>query len=259
MPQWIPLSRTQHAESFYLPRQDNTFAASQVVTPILLAELNKLLPHYALGFVKQGASFQAVALLGLDNQNNLYLDNEGRWRCSYTPAFLRGYPFTMASDQQNKKVFAIDQDYLSEEHGVPLFDDAGRLSYKVQKSFEFINRCEHNRQLTVAAMQTLANTGVIEPWPIRVNLGEQRELFKVNGIYRVSEKTLNALDTETYASLSGAPMALAHAQLFSMSQLKQLTEWATSSHVPQGGHEVPENLDSVLDGMDDDDLEFNFD
>lgn len=57
----------------------------------------------------------------------------------------------------------------------------------------------------------------------------------------------------------GAPMALAHAQLFSMSQLSQLSERA-KFHAEHGAmQEKPENLDSVLDGMDDDELTFYFD
>jgi len=39
MPQWIALSRTQHADHFYLPRQGYTFAVNQAVAPVLLAEL----------------------------------------------------------------------------------------------------------------------------------------------------------------------------------------------------------------------------
>jgi len=71
---------------------------------------------------------------------------------------------------------------------------------------------------------------------------------------------LNALEVEAYAKLRGGPMALAHAQLLSMSQLSQLSERA-KFHAEHGAtQEVPENLDSVLDGMeDDDDLTFDFD
>ena len=79
MPQWIALSRTQHADHSYLPRQGYTFAVNQAVAPVLLAELPKLLPHYALGFIQQETGYQAVALLSLDGQNNLYLHSDGRW------------------------------------------------------------------------------------------------------------------------------------------------------------------------------------
>ena len=67
---------------------------------------------------------------------------------------------------------------------------------------------------------------------------------------------MNALGAEAYVKLRGGPMALAYAQLFSMSQLNQLTERA-KFHAQHATQEVPENLDSVFDN--DDDLTFDFD
>ena len=73
MPQWIALSRTQHADHFYHPRQGYTFTHQQAVAPILLAELAKLVPHYALGFIKQETGYQAVALLSPVSYTHLTL------------------------------------------------------------------------------------------------------------------------------------------------------------------------------------------
>lgn len=103
MAQWIALSKTQHAKHSYLPRQGYSFAVNQAVAPVLLAELPKLLPHYALGFIQQETGYQAVVLLSLDGQNNLYLHSDGRWLGSYVPASLRGYPFTLANTEEGQK------------------------------------------------------------------------------------------------------------------------------------------------------------
>ncbi len=149
MPQWIALSRTQHADHFYLPRQGYTFADRQVIAPILLAELPKLLPHYALGFIKQEAGYQAVAFLSLDGQTNLYLHSDGRWLCNYVPASLRGYPFTLANTEDGQKALCLDQAHLSEEQGEPLFDEEGNLAATVQRTLEFLNQCEQNREPAV--------------------------------------------------------------------------------------------------------------
>nr|WP_241697545.1 SapC family protein [Halomonas salicampi] len=81
--------------------------------------------------------------------------------------------------------------------------------------------------------------------------------MKVNGLYRVNEKALNALDADAYATLRSGPMALAHAQLFSMSQLSQLTEGA-KFHTRHGSADAAlENLDKLFG--EDDDLAFDFD
>ena len=112
--------------------------------------------------------------------------------------------------------------------------------------------------MTAASTQKLHEAGVIEPWPLTLERGEGQEPLKVNGLYRVNEKALNSLDAEAYATLRGGPMALAHAQLFSMSQLSQLSERA-KFHAQHATQEVPENLDSVFDGGDDDELTLDFD
>jgi hypothetical protein len=258
MTQWIALSRSQHADQCYLPRDGYHVAANQPVVTILLAELTKLLPHYTLGFIKQGESYQPVALLSLDGQANLYVAPNGKWLGSYVPASLRGYPFTLANTEDGQKALCLDHAHLTRGQGEPLFDAEGNLAQKVSQTLDFLQQCEQNRQVTLASTQALHDAGVIEPWPLTLERGEGQEPLKVNGLYRVSEQALNALDADAYIQLRGGPMALAHAQLFSMSQLNQLTERA-KLHAQHATQEVPENLDSVLDGMDDDDLTFDFD
>ncbi|MEQ5801222.1 SapC family protein [Halomonas sp. H10-9-1] len=257
MTQWIALSRSDHAEAHYRPRDAFHVTAGQAVAPVLLAELGRLLPHYVLGFIAQGDGYQPVALLSLDGQRNLYLNADGRWLAGYVPASLRGHPFTLAQTEQGQKqkVLAIAADHLVDE-GQPLFDEAGELSEPVARTLQFLNQCDRNRQPTWQAAQALGDAGVIEPWPLQLSRGEGQEPLKVQGLYRVSEQALNGLEAEAFATLRGGPLALAHAQLFSTHQLNQLTERA-KLHAQQS--EVPENLDSLLDGMEDDDLTFDFD
>jgi hypothetical protein len=257
MPQWVALSKQGHATAHYAPREGYSFTAEKSVTPILLAELNKLLSHYVLGFIAEGEGYRPVALLGI-GQKNLYLHPDGRWLGSYVPASLRGYPFAMATTEEQTSVLAIDEVALVEQ-GEPLFESEGQLAERVQKTLEFLNQCEQNRQVTQRAVAVLNDAGVIAPWSLKIERGEGQDPLMVNGLYRVDEAALNALEGEAYATLRGGPMALAHAQLFSMSQLSQLSERA-KFHAEHGAtQEVPENLDSVLDGMDDDDLSFDFD
>lgn len=262
MPQWTAVSRTQHAESRYQPRQGYRFAAGQAVASIVLAELGKLLPHYVLGFIYQGEQYQPVALLGLDSQTNLYVAPNGKWLGSYVPASLRGYPLTLANTENQQQVLCIAQDHLLEgEWGEPLFDAGGQLSERAQQTLTFLRECEKNRQLTQQATKALDEGGVIEPWPLQIERGAGQEPLKINGLYRVNEKALNSMDAEAYTRLRGGPMALAHAQLFSMGQLNQLVERA-KFHEKQRDQttdvdEAPENLDALFE--DDDDLTFDFD
>tara|TARA_R110000850_G_scaffold233925_1_gene358760 strand:+ start:186 stop:971 length:786 start_codon:yes stop_codon:yes gene_type:complete len=260
MTQWIALSKTDHAQSLYWPRDGYRFAADQQVVPVLVAELGKLLPHYAIGFVKEGEGYQPVVITGL-GQGNLYLHPEGKWLGNYVPAALRGYPFRLVANQEGGQVVCIADDHVTEEPSAkPLFDDEGNLAEQVAQTVDFLQQCEKSRQVTTACVQKLAEAGVIEEWPLQIGRGEGQEPLTVNGLHRINEQSLNGLDAETLHGLRGGPLSLAYAQMLSSHQLNQLTERAELLAKLQGNQDVPENLDSVLDGMgDDEDLTFDFD
>lgn len=254
MPQWIALSRREHRDQRLLPRDGYAHARHDPVVPVLLAELNKLLPHFALGFVPRGEGYTPVALLSLDGERNLYVAPGGKWIGRYVPALLRGYPFALAGAGE-EKTLAIDADQLTAHEGNALFD-GDAPSATVQKTLHFLQQCEHSRSATEAATRALQQAGVIAPWPLTIQRHGADEAPKaMKGLYRVDEAALNALDAQTYATLQGAPMALAHAQLLSLSQLEQLTERARAL-AEQGA--PPEDLNALF-GEDDDELGFDFD
>ncbi|KXB09106.1 hypothetical protein AKJ60_00930 [candidate division MSBL1 archaeon SCGC-AAA385M11] len=225
---WIAISLSQHATKYFLPRQRYFFASGQQVIPILLAELAKLIPHYSLGFIHQDDTYQPVVLTGLGGGQNLYVNHDGKWLASYVPAFLRSHPFRLLTNENNNLVFCIHEEHLVDNtQGRPLFDQEGNLTEPVQETLNFLNECENNRKVNQAAGQALYKAGVIEKWPLQIQQQEGQEPLKVEGLYRISEQSLNELDAPTFAGLrkSGA-LALAYAQLFSMNQINRFTELA---------------------------------
>ena len=234
MHSWTAVSRTEHANCHWQPRQGFEFAAEKQVVPVMLAELTKLLPHYVLGFVKnENEAYQAVALIGLGGERNLYITASFKWLCSYVPAMLRAYPFALIKDANQKDgneqaILCIDELCITDDEACPrLFKDDGELEDKVAEVLNFTTKCEQNRQVTTAASADLTEAGVIESWPISLERDDGEEPLKVNGLHRINETALNALNADELANLrdSGA-LALAYAQLFSMGQLEQLTQRA---------------------------------
>jgi len=257
MPQWTVISKSSHAQTYYYPREGYHHTREQLVAPILLAELPKLTQHFLLGFVPKGDRFMAVALLGMEQGQNLYVHPDGRWLGSYVPASLRGYPFNLLPDEKGQRVLCIDAEQLTEvaDAGEALFAENGQPSDSVAKQLDFLQHCEADRQRTQKAVDALQQAGVLQPWPLEISRGEGEAPKKIEGLYRIDEKALNTLDAEAYATLQGAPMALAHAQLFSAHQLHQLVERAKfqAQNTPQ---ELPDDLDSFFNDDDDGDLSF---
>lgn len=256
MPNWTALSPSQHASKHYLPRQTYAFTADQNSVPILIAELSKLLPHYALAFIHQDNSCTPVSITGLGKQN-LYLNSDGKWLAPYVPAYLRSYPFRLLPSE-NKQVLCIQEDHLSDDQGQPLFDSDGNLTKPVQDTLNFLNECERNRKVTQAACQLLQQAGVIEKWPLQIKQSEDQDPVKIDGLYRISEKALTELDKETFADLrrNGA-LALAYAQLFSMNQVSRLGE-LVKYHAQQQQKE-PAEKDIDIEQLFGGDATLNFD
>lgn len=257
MSKWIVLSPERHGEMRQIPREGYRFAAEQVITRVLLAELGRLLPHYVLGFIHdETTGYTPVALLGLGEQN-LYVAPSGKWLGSYVPALLRGYPYGLAptSFGEGQKVLAIEASYLSNTEGELLFDEEGKPGEHVSSTLDFLSQCERDRERTARAAQVLEKTGVIRPWPLQIARDEEKPL-EVQGLYRIDGAALGRLDDATYALLRGAPMGLAHAQLFSMDQLEQLTQRARMMIE----HGLRQPARAILDDLfDDADGELTFD
>lgn len=254
MPQWTALSATAHRDTRLLPRDGYRHAAHDPVVPVLLAELNRLIPHYALGFITREDAYLPVALLSLDGERNLYVAPGGEWIGPYVPARVRHYPFALADGPDGHKVLAVDAERLDDRDGEPLFE-AGEPSATVHNTLDFLQQCEGSRQQTRTAAQALQQAGVIAPWPLTIQRhGDDDAPRTVNGLYRIDEAALNALPPEELATLQGAPLALAYAQLFSTAQLDQLTE--RDRRLRETGA-VPSNLDGLFG--EDDELSFDFD
>jgi hypothetical protein len=219
---WMPLSHDVLGPARYWPVNTYLHCARQSACPMVLAELSRLLPLYALGFLRLATGYQPVALLGMGHAN-VYVTAEGQWLGSYVPASLRGHPFAMATSENGQKQLCIDQSTLTEDpRALPLFADDGQLAPAVAQTWEFLQDVERNRMQTLMVTSMLAEAQLLQPWPLCIESADRSSRRPLDGLYRVDEAALNSLDPGAYAQLRGAPMALIHAQLFSTHQLGQL-------------------------------------
>ena len=76
---------------------------------------------------------------------------------------------------------------------------------------------------TDLAMASLAEAGVIEPWPLEVEVDGKKTAIK--GLHRVNESALGALDDEAFLKLrKTSALRLAYAQLMSMGQIARFDQ-----------------------------------
>lgn len=263
MPNFVPVSSEQHAASKWRRFADYRFAASEAAAPIVAAEIAKAVPALPLVFIEEKGKFELSALLSVTPGQNLFVAPDGRWLGSFIPSSIRSYPFRLVTPQGSEQsILCIDEGcVVSTENPLPgetFFGADGKLSPSLQQAVDFLTSLERNRIVTSLAVSSLAQAGVIKPWPITLK-SEQGDRV-VEGLNCIDEAALNALPNEDFIKLraTGA-LPIAYAQLLSMSQLGVFTHLAQiqGQMAPKPLAPLPDTLDKLFDRTDN--LEIRFD
>lgn len=267
MAQWQPLSPSQHHLMGWKPFTHYRFIANNTLAPICVSELLAINGAMPLAFTKtpQG-NFQLVAVQGLENQQNLYVGNDGKWLGRYVPAVHRGYPFRLQLFENKSFILCGDMDAeWLHQHAEPedthIFNEQGALTPPVKDIVTFLQNVQKDLQRTRAIVAQLADANLIEPWPVQFPLpgALKGEKQRVDGLHRINETTLRTLAPETIAKLAAnGALSTAYAQLLSQGRINDLIK----RHTERGQHHnnaEKVDLESLFNDDEDDDFEFNFD
>ena len=201
------------------------FAARETLIPMVVDELTQAVPAMPLCFVQSGDGFQFVTVTALQQGANLFVAPDGRWLGAYVPAALRVYPFRLVKPEDREdSVLCINEAsglVVEAGQGETFFDEDGQPGKALRDVFELLSQVERSRLVTQAAVDALAAANLVQPWPLRIQQGEQN--LPVTGLYRIDEAALNALEDEAFLTLrrSGS-LPMAYAQLLSTNQLTVL-------------------------------------
>ena len=168
------------------------FAAVQREYPILFARL-------------PDGQLQALAILGFDRDENLFLDGE-RWDAAYVPALLRRGPFavgggngeaTVHVDLAHPRVAAEDED------GEPVFKPHGGDAPALEAAVEAL-RALHAGTAAGPTMTALFDElGLVESVRLEVQLAEHSTI-DFDGYLAVTQDKIDRLDGVALARLSEA-------------------------------------------------------
>lgn len=252
-----PLSYQQHEGFAWLKSPDWGFARDMGLVPMAAMELPQAVGHLPLAFTADDdGGYQLVAILGVDPRDSLAVAPDGRFLAGYYPACLRTHPFRVLKQRDSEtRVVAVNRGLLvsaDSGDGQPLFDASGEPAELVQRAIAFLKELAASQVATEQAVKALVDHGLLELWNPVVALPKKN--IQLDGLYRISQKALSELEGDGLKAVqhSGA-LDVAYAQLYSMAQLRQLSEWA--------GHLVVEESGSLDDffGEGSDDLVFDFD
>jgi hypothetical protein len=169
-----------------------------------------------------------VAVLGLKENENLFVDEDGRWeRSAYVPAVARRYPFCVVRVQggqaRNQRLIGVEREALV-VNDTPLFDDNGEATSAWEQQKKLIDQFESALELTETFCGKLRQADLLEPFDAHIRLNDGRK-FTLTGLQRVSEDKLKALDAETAGAwLGDGTLARIHAHLISLNHFPRFAD-----------------------------------
>ena len=202
-----PLSAELHGQLGANPvDKPYAFIGQTHVVPLTVTEFAPAALSFPVVFL--GDNKQPVAVMGLRQSENLYVDASGDYRPeAYIPAYARRYPFVFANDdQQGRMILCIDRaaPFIVEGGEVPLFEN-GQPSAYVNQAMEFCQNFEQERQRTDSFIKLLTDLDLFHTreavFTPRDENGNPGEPQKLADYFAVSEDKLKALPAEKLAEL----------------------------------------------------------
>lgn len=222
----VSLNAEAHQDLRIDPQAGYGYAAKTNSVPLVAVEFGDASRDYPVVFTKAADGvFVPVAVLGLRDDENLFVAEDGKWEARYIPAFVRRYPFVPADVGQGETVICIDEaaGCLSRDAGEPLF--AGDKPSPLLE-----NMLNLMRDYQGQALRSQEFCKHLQDNDLLVDCNAQAQLadgssFRLNGLYMVDEKRLQALDKDkAYALFASGELGLIYAHLLSLGNLQRLVE-----------------------------------
>jgi hypothetical protein len=220
-----PLDKQKH-EGLALKKDFNfSFTKEVNAVPVNLIEMPQICHFYPIAF-SPDASATPVAILGLRDNENLFVNEKGTWgEQAYIPAYIRRYPFIFSEIPGSEQLtLCIDMsDNVIEEGGEQKFFENGEPSQLANNALEFCKSYHAAAQQTLEFSQDLAAADLLVEREAQINVGNKARI-NFSGFRIIDEKKLSELPDEKFLEWrkkGWLPFLYAH--LFSGAQWQRLT------------------------------------
>jgi hypothetical protein len=227
----IFLNSVQHKSVHIAPVDNYLFGRKLNSVLIVGQEFLEAAKHFPVVFAKSGDDISSLAILGLRNNQNLFVNKEGEWRDdTYVPAFFRRYPFILADDIDSKgsSAVCVDSGYagFGRKDGMKLFKDDGSVSDEFDKVISFLKNFQVQHESTKKMISTLNEYELFRDISANITLPDGEKLGFA-GLMMVDEMAMLSLDDEKALNLfRKGYLAWIHAHLYSLSNFRKLLKVA---------------------------------
>lgn len=203
----VLLNNVDHADLRVIAGHGVAFGDAVNQTLVLPTEFEAVQREYPILIRKDAAgAYQAVALLGLDRDENLFLDETG-WNARYVPAVQRRGPFSIALQRdalgaEPRPMIHVDLDHprVSRDAGERLFLPAGGNSPYLQGISQALGQIHDGLEVAGPMFAVLDDLGLIEPIDIDIKLDDHTS-YSLPDVFTLAPDRLAAVTGENLEKL----------------------------------------------------------
>lgn len=192
----VPLTPERHKK--FSVKEISNYLIAQNTSSIMLnaVEFSMAARHYPIVFAGQDENLIPVIVLGLKNDTNLFINEEGQWESNfYIPSYLRRYPFIfMENPNKDQLILCIDEssELLAESDVRPLFDGEGNRSSLTEEALRFCSAFQNEYEKTKKFVKELVDRDLLIPHHANIQTKDNQK-FSVGGFKVIDEKKFNEL------------------------------------------------------------------
>lgn len=225
----VPLTKDKHA-AYGVTQVDKPFdfMATQHFLPLTAPEFGSASASFPIIFA--GEERSPLAVMGIRQKENLFVEDGQFAQDFYMPAFARRYPFVLAGDNENDRfVVCVDEKATCVTNKKPqqTFFDGDDTSQFTKEAFQFLQNFERDRQATSRMIETFKELDLFEPKEMNFQGnnpdGTPAPRQKIADYFAISEEKLKALPDAKLAEFSkNGYLAVAYAHLVSLGNWQRL-------------------------------------
>lgn len=228
----VPVNKQRHKDWSVKVGKNYDFAKRINSVPLTAVEFPSAAAEYCIIFAGNENSVMPAAILGVRDQENLYVSETSDWEAKYIPAFIRRYPFVFSHNAGNDQfVLCIDEEFSGcnqEGIGEKLFDAEGERTQYLQNVLNFSSEYQRQFNRTQLFCKKLKELDLLEPMQAQITLATGQKL-NLGGFQAVSRERLKKLTDEQLVSLAKTDeLELIYLHLHSMQNFNNMVKRITA-------------------------------
>jgi len=224
--QLVPVNKDAHAAKKLRPLDSFAFASGFHLASVMIPEFGRAAASYPIVFLedKEQDTFRPVAMMGVEEGANLFVDEAGKWKSGYIPAIIRRYPFSLIRTETPEQfLVGIDGEtsLLNDTEGTALFKEDGEPSELLEGAKQFLGELNQMELMTLEFAKFLAQHNMLTPLNLQVQ--DATGVRNISGAYVVNEERMGNLSDETFGELrKKGYLPAIYAHLVSLGQIDRL-------------------------------------